>query len=254
MSLGPNQFSLRRLFLWMCLIAVALGAASWLLRAIQDARWAARDMAAQGPLNQITLALHMYHDEYGSFPPAYIADEKGKPMHSWRVLILPYIEEQTLYSSYDFNEPWNGPNNIKLSAQIPKMYHAYGDSRGTTHTSYVVIVGPQTAFPGAGTTKLADFRDGAENTILLAEIKKSDIVWLEPRDLELATMSLEINHPREPSISSSRPRGPYVTFADSIRGYHPNRSLDPQDLRAMCTIAGGEKTTRDKLVKDGSLR
>ena len=65
-------------------------------------------------LKQIDLALHEYENRYHSFPPAYIADRNGKPMHSWRVLILPFLDETDVYNRYDFNEPWDGPNNRKL--------------------------------------------------------------------------------------------------------------------------------------------
>lgn len=254
MPLGPNQFSLGTLFWRVFCLCVVLAGIMWLWRSTQYARDFAIDLSAQGPLNQLTLALHNYHDTFGSFPPAYIADEQGKPMHSWRVLLLPYIEEQALYASYDFNEPWNGPNNSKLAARIPRVYHHYGDSHDTSNTSYVVIVGKGTAFPGAKTTKLTDFKDGAENTILLAEISRSDICWLEPRDLDADTMSLEVNDKSRPSISSSRRQGPYVTFADSIRGYHPKRTITPDDLRALFTIAGGEETTKEMLLQQGDLR
>ena len=69
----------------------------------------------QGRLRQIALALQCYHDVYKSFPPAYVADETGKPMHSWRVLILPFLEQKALYDQYRFDEPWDGPNNGKLA-------------------------------------------------------------------------------------------------------------------------------------------
>src|SRR5437867_4482802 len=74
-------------------------------------REAARRMQCSNYHKQIGLALQNYHDDYHSFPPAYIADADGKPMHSWRVMILPYMERKGLYDKYDLNEPWNGPNN-----------------------------------------------------------------------------------------------------------------------------------------------
>src|SRR5207248_2869881 len=65
-------------------------------------------------IKQIGLALLNYHDTYGSFPPAYVADATGKPIHSWRVLILPFMEQSSLYNAYSMAEPWDGPNNRKL--------------------------------------------------------------------------------------------------------------------------------------------
>src|SRR4051794_6845264 len=60
-------------------------------------RHAARRMQCSNHLKQIGLALQNYHDDYGTLPPAYIADSTGKPIHSWRVLLLPYIEQKLLY-------------------------------------------------------------------------------------------------------------------------------------------------------------
>jgi Protein of unknown function (DUF1559) len=68
------------------------------------------------------LAVANYHETYGCFPPAYVADRDGKPIHSWRVLILPFLEQQELYRAYNFDEPWNGPNNRKLASRVGKIY------------------------------------------------------------------------------------------------------------------------------------
>lgn len=71
-------------------------------------------------LRKIAYALKDYHHEYDTFPPAFIADKDGKPMHSWRVLILPYLDGGGfVYDQYDFGEPWDGPNNIKLLDHMP---------------------------------------------------------------------------------------------------------------------------------------
>ena len=73
-------------------------------------------------LKHIGLALLNYNDIFGCFPPAYTTDANGKPMHSWRVLILPFIEQQTLYKRYRFDEPWDGPNNSLLAKEMPSVF------------------------------------------------------------------------------------------------------------------------------------
>jgi hypothetical protein len=97
-----------------------------------------RRSACRSNLKNIALALHNYHEDHGSYPPAYIADENGRPMHSWRILLLPYIERGDLYKQYRFDEPWDGPNNRKLASQMPGLYrcagHDYGE--GEFHTTY----------------------------------------------------------------------------------------------------------------------
>jgi hypothetical protein len=145
-------------------------------------------MSCSNNLKQIALALHNYHDRYGSLPPAYVADEDGKPMHSWRVLILPYLEQQALYDIYDMDEPWNGPNNIQLLKDVPSIYacpSATGHSkRRGTCTSYVAVVGPTTPWPAPSVASFATIKDGMSNTALVVE-SNHEIPWLEPRDLQM---------------------------------------------------------------------
>jgi hypothetical protein len=103
----------------------------WLTIAIRDAREAARRSNCKGELSQINLALFNYREVYGCFPPAYVADSTGRPMHSWRVLILPFIDHAPLYNEYRFDEPWDGANNRQLSAKIVShdysFYHCPSD-------------------------------------------------------------------------------------------------------------------------------
>ena len=214
---------------------------SWLAVAIHEAREAALACGCQSHLNQLQLVLVNYKFAHGHFPPAYIADKDGKPMHSWRVLILPFMEEGALYKEYDFNEPWNGPHNSKLADKMPSIFCMPSEPPSTSVTNIVAITGSGTAFPGSRTTRTAEFTDGLDNTILLAEIADSNINWLEPRDLQVEEMSFAVNDKQKPSISSSRHRGPYVVFADSIRTHQVTPSLRPEALRALTTIAGGEK-------------
>ena len=142
-------------------------------------------------LKQLGLALHNYHDEYGSFPPAYVADENGKPMHSWRVLLLPYIDQKSLYDKYQFDEPWDGPNNSQLLKEFSGYLNIYQcpsdvtDEENQGFVSYLAVVDDRTAWPGAEARAIKEFSDGASNTILLIEAHTQGIHWMEPRDLTL---------------------------------------------------------------------
>ena len=141
----------------------------------------------KGNLRQLGLALNLYHDTYGSFPPAYVTDASGTPAHSWRVLLLPQLGEHELYAAYRFDEPWNGPHNRELLARMPAVYacpeHQAPES-GITR--YVAIVGKETIWPEQYAAALHDVRDGSSNTIQLVEWSDSDIAWLEPRDIRYA--------------------------------------------------------------------
>ena len=120
-----------------------------MLPAINAAREAARRNGCLNQVRQISLALVNYEARYNSFPPAYTVDENGKPMTSWRVLILPELGYQSLYNQYNFDEPWDSPNNLAVAQQMPSEYGCPSDLDATSagETSYMVIVGPETGFP-----------------------------------------------------------------------------------------------------------
>ncbi len=223
---------------------------------VREARRAGQTMASYTPLSQVALALQNYHDTHGQFPPAYLTDDTGKPIHSWRVLILPFVEEHSLYESYDFSEPWDGPNNSKLADRMPRTFRSASEPPSTTHTNVVLITGPGTAFPGAESTRMSDITDGTQNTILLSETADSDIPWLAPRDIEVIGDIVPLGHtgdPDRPGISAVHWRHPLVVFADRIGGYRVSDQIPPEALRGMTTIAGGEPISRDELIQQGYL-
>ncbi len=154
--------------------------------AVIEPGWVAKRCHCANNMKQILLALHNYHAEHGSFPPAYVANESGKPMHSWRVLILPYMDCQDLYDQYDFSEPWNSVRNRNLLSTAGNPYQCPEQrEENSSEANYVAVIGPRTAWPGKEPTKLADFVDGTSTTLMLVEVVHSGIAWTEPRDLEI---------------------------------------------------------------------
>ncbi len=139
----------------------------------------------QTNMRQISKALHSYYDDYKVFPPAFTLDKQGNRMHSWRVLLLPYLGEEELFARYNLNEPWDGPNNRKLSTKIPSVYCCPGDRwRETTDTSYVAVVGTTTTWPGARPKTYGSFiMRGTSSSIALVETKQSGIHWMQPDDI-----------------------------------------------------------------------
>jgi hypothetical protein len=243
-----RHYTLRRLMAHVAITATVCALAAWAVRAAQEARRAALSSACAGHLSQIALGLHSYHEVYGRFPPAYLADARGRPEHSWRVLILPYIEQQAIYNRYNFQEPWDGPHNRELAPLMPVPYacpNHRGDAggrryQGNVWTSYLAVTGPGTVFPGAGTVSLVDVSDRRGATIMVAEVADADVHWMEPRDLDVATMSFKIGGPPPPSVSSLDAGGPHaVTVDGSVRQLSPTTA--PRELKALTTIAGGEE-------------
>jgi hypothetical protein len=160
-------------------------------------------------------------------------------MHSWRVLILPFLEEKALYNAYNFAELWDGPNNRKLADQIGQIYLRSGlESDQKPTTSFVAVVGPETAWPGARSLKREDLGDGSKTTLMVVEVPDGRFRWMEPRDLEFDRMSFRINDGSGRGLGS-RLGGARVVSVDTTVRTLPD-DFDPNRLRAMLTANGGE--------------
>ncbi|MEE8451706.1 MAG: DUF1559 domain-containing protein [Thermoguttaceae bacterium] len=213
-------------------------------------------------LKFLGISLWNYKDQHGCFPPAYIADANGKPMHSWRVLILPHLEENTLYDQYNFNEPWNGSNNSKLKKPTGFMHDVYNcpSTDTTDDTNYVAVVGPRTVWQNGDSVKLDDIKDGPENTILLIEFPGSDIHWMEPRDLSIqdvlqrfdpkSGLSLSPVHVRDNGYFLRDTPMIHVLFADGSVHAIP-ADISREDLEGLLTIDGGEEIDVSRLRLSG---
>lgn len=133
-------------------------------------------------LKQIGLALHSHHDVYKRMPAAGIGDRDGKPLLSWRVAILPFIEQQQLYQQFDLNQPWDHPTNKKLIAKMPAIYMVPGADAKEGETNYRVFVGPNTMFGERMGVRFTDVTDGTSNTFMVVEARDATI-WTKPDDL-----------------------------------------------------------------------
>jgi prepilin-type processing-associated H-X9-DG protein len=211
-----------------------------LLPAVQAAREAARRAQCSNNLKQIALALHNYHDVYKTMPPAYIPDENGQPKHSWRVLILPFLEQQSMYQLYDFDEPWNGPNNSQLASMMPDVYRCPSAPPGAMSPAYLAISGAGSIFNNGDGSSLSEVTDGTSNTLMVAEVEGVPFNWMDPRDLDLSTMNMAINSAQNgTAISSHHPGGAQAAFADgSVRFLA--ETLDPNTLRLLLQKDDGQ--------------
>jgi prepilin-type processing-associated H-X9-DG protein len=195
-------------------------------------------------LKQIGLALQNYHVTYGSFPPAYVADENGRPMHSWRVLILSYLDHKQLYDEYRFDEPWDGPHNSKLLERAPAVFSCPNDVKKNGRanrwmTSYVAVIGPETAWPVDQPTTIRDITDGTANTIQVVEVGNSGVNWMEPRDRQLSEIVPTLNGTSRNGLASAHTGGAQALFADgSVKFLNDTISADL--LRALLTRNGAE--------------
>jgi hypothetical protein len=230
------------------LIGFLVLVAGFSLHVYEDTRTPGRWSQCKNNLRHLGIALQNYHDTHGTFPPAYIADKNGRPMHSWRVLILPFIEQQALYSRYRFDEPWDGPNNRLLAAEVPDLFRCPSEDPESCDTSYVAVVGLETCWPEDKAVAFSQIRDGTSNTILVVESHRSGIHWMEPRDLHMGQMTLAVNPVHGQGICSchgaknDNGRGTTAQFvrADGSMGRLDNNT-PAATVRGMLTIDGGEK-------------
>ena len=168
---------------WWGVFALPL---TWILLTVGNpgpwAREAARRMKCHNNLQNIAVAMNGYCDKYGCYPPAYTVDKQGRRMHSWRVLLLEFLD-RGLYARYDFTRPWNTPGNLAVAEMIKQNgpYHCPTEGpQDSLNTSYVMLVGPQAFSDGPTGRKPQDITDGPASTIAIVEMSPSGIGWTAP--------------------------------------------------------------------------
>jgi hypothetical protein len=204
------------------------------------AKLAASRALSQRNLNQIGIALHNYHDTYRHFPPPAQYGNHGKPLLSWRVAILPFVEQENLYKRFKLEEPWDSPNNKALLSEMPSIYAPVGGAaREPGMTYYQAIVGPGAAFERQRKLRLADITDGTANTIFVVEAA-APVPWTKPEDLPfVADQAL-------PKFGGLFQGDFHALFGDgSVRLL--SRKVNAEDVRKALTRTGGEVIDEGKL-------
>jgi RNA polymerase sigma factor (sigma-70 family) len=204
-----------------------------LIPAVQKVRTAAKQQVSMNNLKQIGLAMHNYHDTYGRLPPPAIVDKDGKPLLSWRVAILPFIEQDNLYRQFKLDEPWDSEHNKKLMAQMPSVYApTKGPVKDPSGTYYQVFIGKDTVFEPGEKITLISITDGTSNTLMVVEAADT-VSWTKPEDLTF--------DPKKPlpKLGAEFPDTFLAGFCDGSVRQLP-RNLDANTLRALITRNGGE--------------
>ena len=198
---------------------------------VMAARQQARQIQNLNNLRQVTLAMLIYDQSRGTFPPAVLRDSEGKAMWSWRVALLPYLGEKALFDELHRNEPWDSPHNLQVARRMPKVYQS-ADRPDDGKTSIMVFTGPGTAFAENKRLALADVKDGPASTLLLVEASADKAVfWTKPEDLPF--------DPQNPmaSLGQIGPDGILAAFFD---GHVERLKIDAKTLGALVTPNGGE--------------
>ena len=143
-------------------------------------------MSSAQKMTRIVNALVAYHDKYGAFPKAASVDSDGKPLLSWRVALLPFLDESAIYQQFNLEEPWDGPTNQPLLEKMPKIYRnpSLRRSLGTDVTNYQVFVGDGSIFDPnlKGQPDMLEVGDGTDSTLMLAE-SPLPVPWTKPDNL-----------------------------------------------------------------------
>jgi hypothetical protein len=185
-------------------------------------------------MKHIVLSLHNFHDVYRAFPTPATYDQQGKPLLSWRVHVLPYVEEGALYREFRRDEPWDSPHNRKLIDRMPAVYRRPLAPANSVKSPYLMPIDEKTTFQPGTKTTLHDVRDGTAKTIGIVEVDpEHEVIWTKPDDWEVDWA--------DPTKGLTGGSG-----ASFIAGFLDGavrpilKSVDKELLRALLTGAGGE--------------
>jgi hypothetical protein len=230
-----------------------------IIPAYYSVRTATTKIQSKNNLKQLAIAMHNYNDIYGRLPPSVVYDRNGTPLYSWRVLVLPFIEEEALYKQFRLDEPWDSPNNKPLLARMPKTFVTPGTTPKEPYaTFYQVFDGPGAAFdsdkgkglrpfPLAGNDRTgqpagmeggvpsripATFPDGMSRTFLVVEAGEA-VPWSKPGDVRW-----DPNGPL-PKLGGIYGGDFHAAMADAYVRYVP-KSTPERAVRAAITASGNE--------------
>ena len=188
-------------------------------------------------LKQIGLALHNYVEIYGSLPPQYTVDANGKPLHSWRTLILPFMDQAPLYAKIDLSKPWDDPANADAAKVMLNVYQCPKVTAPPGFTTYLAVAGPGCCFQPGQPRPFSEITDGLSNTLLVIEVSKPHAVhWMAPQDADVALIL---------SLGKAAKELPHTGGVHGLLGDGAIRflraDLPTHTWKGLCTVSGNEK-------------
>jgi len=210
-----------------------------MLNPLQRLRESARRTQELNNLRQLMLAMHNYESANNAFPRAAGKSKQHPAGLSWRVHLLPYLNQQKLYAQFKLDEPWDSEHNVKLVQAMPALYQStmpeYVTANKEGRTNYLVPVGPEAIFhKDADSEALNAIIDGTSNTIMIVSAAAdASVIWTKPDDWHY-----DLQNPLKGLTAEGRKLVP-VAFADGSVHTMPS-TVDPKVLRALLTFAGGE--------------
>lgn len=197
-------------------------------------------MRASNSLLAIGQAMLAHEEQNGTLPLSHSVDREGRPLLSWRVHLLPYLDQTELYQAFHLDEPWDSPHNLKLLPRMPEVYEMSPvEPTVPPHlTRFQVLVGPGAAFEDQRCLRTADdFLDDPEETFLVV-IAASPVLWTKPEDLAYQPEG------SVPVLYHFVHRGCVAAMAHgSVRSY--SRSATESTLRACISRSAGDRPGSD---------
>lgn len=200
------------------------------------AREASRRSQCRNNLKQIAIGLHNYEETYGALPPAFTVDDEGRRLHSWRTLILPYIDQLKLYETIDLSRPWDDPANAAARKTAIDVFDCPSGERDSNETTYMALVGPDACFAGSKPRAFPEFHDGLSNTLMVVEVSRDQAVhWMAPHDTGRQFLrSLA-------SDSQTDHTGGFQAALGDGTVRFINLNVPAETRNALITVAGGEE-------------
>lgn len=206
-----------------------------LLPATRSAREPARRSQCVNNLKQIALALHNYEQAHKALPPAYTVDAMGRPLHSWRTLILPYMEQHQIYQTIDLSKPWDDPANARAMATTVHPFRCPGAVGPQNTTTYLAVAAHNGCFLPTESRRLAEITDAHGSTLMVIEAGEENAVpWMAPVDAD-ESLVMRLG----PTSKLHHPGGTNACNVDgSVRFL--KASTPATVRRALVSIAGGD--------------
>jgi hypothetical protein len=200
-------------------------------------------------LKQLGLAMHIHFDVHQRLPsPGFSSDPKAKgtkPLLSWRVAILPYIDQEALFKQFKLNEPWDGPNNSKLLSRMPKVFEAVLPQPASPGNTYLQLVtGPGTLYPSpsAAPKLIGSIPDGTSNTVIIVEAAEA-VPWTKPADYTIDVSN--IRQGAVPKLGAFSADGFFVAMGDGSTRFVDRRRVSDKSIRQAFNPADGMAFDQD---------
>jgi len=224
----------------LCAVGIVGLGVALLLPAQRRAPQAARRSQCMNNLKQLGVALHNYAAAHNAFPPAYTTDAEGNRLHSWRTLILPFLEDTPRYRSIDLTKPWNDPVNVEISKTRVPAYECPSLADGDTRTAYLAVVTPDSCLRADGSRSIDEITDGLRQTLIVIEVDAEHAVpWMMPVDADesvVLRLGPESNLPHD--------GGMHAVFADGSVQYL-DAEMPAAQRRALITAAGDDQAAAE---------